>query len=401
MVAGKRIAKTSTVNFSTGTFGLYAISIKAHCQPGKLLGLWGGESLRIEIDNVKPREIPPIDKPQYIDISPAWNGTALKGLAKTVIFLLPLNKGDHTLKFIPTRGAIIETYSITPMQNPQEIAFSLDDRAEDGDRRPWYMFALINLPLKSLTADVIVDWHFFDGDDVKLIIDGQIERNTESKLWKYWIWHAKPEQMFSGARKEKKTFVKQLPEGVHYIEFWSDKTPTLHTVTLDLGDYTPKRIPTVEDPEWTGDFADDIDQIILARALFGEARNTLVPDEARVAIGWVIKNRIKINKGPNSYREVITKPDQFSAFNIGDDNRPYVENPLHTGSEIDQKAWKHVYEISGQIINDEVPDPTYGANHYYDDSIDQPDWAKGERPTLTVTYKNRFGTDRSVFFYKL
>ena len=140
----------------------------------------------------------------------------------------------------------------------------------------------------------------------------------------------------------KKTIVKKLPKGTHYIEFWADKTPTLHHIDFDLGDVSVKRIPTVEDSEWTGDFSDDPDQIILARALFGEARKTLVPDEARIAIGWVIKNRVESDGWGNSYSKVITKPLQFSAFNKNDPNRQYVENPLHTQTEVDLQAWDRI-----------------------------------------------------------
>ena len=67
-MTGKKITQLDTINFAVDTFGLYAILIKARCRSGKLLGLWGGENLRVEIDNIKPRETPPVDKPQYVDI---------------------------------------------------------------------------------------------------------------------------------------------------------------------------------------------------------------------------------------------------------------------------------------------------------------------------------------------
>lgn len=401
MLMSNKITSIFKTGFFVDTFGLYAISITARCKSGKLLGLWGGEDLHVEIDDVKLREIPSYAKPQYVDIPVAWNGTHLKGLSKTVIFLLPLNKGDHTLNFIPTHSATVETYRITPVTNPQDITLVLDDQAEDGDRRPWYTFALINLPLKALSADITVDWHFFDGDDVKLVIDGQIEQNKETKGRKDWIWHATPGQVFSGPRRANKTIEKKLPQGTHYIELWADKMPTLHKTMLDLGNYTPQRVPTVHDPQWTGDFADDTDQIILARALFGEARNTLVPDQARTAIGWIIKNRVKSERWANNYWEVITYPGHFSSFNRDDDNRPFVENPLHTQKDIDRTAWEHVYEIAGKIINDQLPDPTQGANHYYDDSISAPNWAENKKSILHITYVNALGTESTIFFYKL
>ncbi|MDP2736800.1 MAG: hypothetical protein Q8O59_03450, partial [bacterium] len=48
------------------------------------------------------------DKPQYKDISSTWNGTKLKGLSKTVVFVLYLESGEHIIKFISYRGATIE-----------------------------------------------------------------------------------------------------------------------------------------------------------------------------------------------------------------------------------------------------------------------------------------------------
>src|SRR3989338_307273 len=196
---------------------------------------------------------------------------------------------------------------------------------------------------------------------------------------------------------EQKIVIRDRDRGTHYLEFWADQTPTLHKVMLDLGELGPKepsteidqppsRVPTVEDPKWTGNFEDDRDKIIVARVLFGEARNTLVPDEARVAIGCVIKNRVVSNGWPNTYWEVITLPKHFSAFNSGDPNRPFVEDPLHAGSEIDQQAWINSYKIAGKVIFGELTDPTGGANHYYDDSISTPSWAENQPPTLVISY---------------
>lgn len=104
------IAQSLDIPFSIEKFGLYALKVVARCQSGDLLGIRGGQDLRIEIDDVKLREVPPKDKPQYINIPSAWNGTELKGLTKTIFFILPLNKGSHTIKFISTKGARIESF---------------------------------------------------------------------------------------------------------------------------------------------------------------------------------------------------------------------------------------------------------------------------------------------------
>ncbi|HCC84114.1 MAG TPA: hypothetical protein DEP87_00285 [Candidatus Pacebacteria bacterium] len=397
----ERITQDTKIIFSVERFGLYAIWVAARCQSAKQSEFGVNETLRLEIDDLKFREIPPLDKPQYNKIPPAWNGADQQGLTKTVVFIIALNKGEHSLHFFPTNEVLIEKWSCHLIENSQEIIFDLGKQAEDGDKRPWYTFAFIKTPLVSIDAKISVNWHFLDGDDVKLIIDGKVQENTSSKFWRYWLWSARPWQVLSGPKNEQKKLNSGLPQDVHYVEFWIDKTPTLHRIVFNLGDFQPKRIPTVNDPKWTGNFVDDTDQMILARALFGEVRNTLIPDVARHAIGWVIKNRVISKNWPNTYWEVITKPSQFSAFNVSDDNRQFVENPLYTGKKIDKLAWKHAYEIAGKLIKNEIPDPTNGANHYYDDSINTPDWAKDNKPTLTVTYSNQYDREANIFFFDL
>lgn len=392
------ITSRTQEKFTLGESRVYAISITASCKRKN--------DLRVEIDNQYFREIPPKRNIQKFDIPPAWNGTKLKGRSQTNIFLLKLKEGEHAIDFIPKRQAKVEKFSYWQIEDPTHIKFNLDQQAKEGDKRPWFTFVLVNLPLKSVEGEVTVNWHYFDGDDIKLIIDNQVEKNPSSKLWRNWIWHATPGQLLSGPKKEQKVVNKDLPKGIHYIEFWADKTPTLHNVVLNLGNLEPDQsestnTPTVDRPKWTGDFSDDTNQMILARALFGEARNTLVPDEARIAIGWVIRNRVASSRWPDTYWEVITILSHFSSFNMDDENRPYVEDPLHTGKEIDKKAWQHVYEIASKVVSGEFLDPTNGANHYYDDSIDTPNWAKDQKPTLTINYVNQYEKEARIFFLKL
>ncbi len=394
----RTITSRTQEKFTLGGSGIYAIGITASCR--------GKNDLRVEIDNQFFREIPPEKNIQKFNIPPAWNGEKLKGPSQTNIFLLQLDEGEHFIDLVPEGQAKVEKFSYWQIEDPTHIKFNLDQQAKEGDKRPWFTFVLVNLPLKSVEAEVTVDWHYFDGDDVKLVIDNQIEKNPSSKLWRNWLWHATPGQLLSGPKKEQKVITKDLSKGIHYVEFWADKTPTLHNVVLNLGDlktdqFESTNTPTVDRPKWTGDFSDDANQMILARALFGEARNTLVPDEARIAIGWVIRNRVASSKWSNTYWEVITTPSHFSSFNIDDDNRPFVEDPLHKNNAIDKKAWEHTYAIAGKIIKGEITDPTKGANHYYDDSISAPGWAKGQKPTLTINYINQYKVEVSIFFLSL
>ncbi|PIQ81222.1 MAG: hypothetical protein COZ34_00085 [Candidatus Pacebacteria bacterium CG_4_10_14_3_um_filter_34_15] len=400
----KKVTIETQVKFEISTSGLYAIKITAQCMRK--------DDLRVEIDNQFFREIPPEKNIQKYDVPPAWNGTKLKGKSQINIFLLNFEVGEHSVNFIPMDSVQVDEFYFWQVLDQTKIELNLELKAENGNGRPWVTVALINLPLKSIIAEASVTWHLFDGDDVKLIVDNEIEKNAASLLWKDWFWHATPKQIFSGSKREQKTVANDLNKNTHYIEFWADQTPTLHKVILNLGeldsekpsediDQPPSRIPTVDDPKWSGNFEDDTDQIVMARALFGEARNTLVPNEARIAIGWVIKNRVASNSWPSSYWEVITIPKHFSAFNSGDSNRPFVEDPLRTGNEIDQQAWINSYEIAGKVISGELTDPTGGANHYYDDSASTPGWAENQPPTLIISYVNKYGREAKIFFLRL
>lgn len=372
----EEILKNTDIVFSVDTFGLYAIYITARCKSSEQSESHENETLRVEIDDLKLREIPPLDKPQYNKIPPAWNGTELKNLAKTVTFIVTLNAGEHVLHFYPTPEAVIERWSCQLIENTRDIFFNLDDTAEEGDKRPWYTFALVDIPLDTLTAEASVSWHFLDGDDIKLIVDGEIETNTASKLWRNWIWSARPWQILTGPKRDTKTFVKHLPRNIHYVEFWADKTPILHKVTFDLGSFQPKRIPTVDDPRWTSDFADDTETMLLARLIFAEARNQT--KEAMLGVGWVITNRLHANRSyfGHSYHEIILKNSvgiyQFASFNPDEKrNFPILADPLTNTDKITQQAWFDSYDIAKSVIEGINPDPTNGATFFHSSDLSQ------------------------------
>lgn len=389
----KKITGDFSFSFKTATGGLYVISVVARCRSAGQTSINGGEDLRVEIDGRLFRESPPVAKSQYYNIPPAWNGAELKGLTKIVIFIIRLAKGEHSLKFIPRGGAIIEREpEIKFFDNLSNLAFDISQRAEDGDRRPWYAFVLVDLPLQSVTADASIGWHWWDGDDVKLVVDNQIASNVDNKLHRDWLWAAGFWQLFS-AKRESKSLAVNLSRGIHYVEFWADRTPSLHTVNLNLGNDGAKRVPTREDPEWTRDFSDDADQIILARMIFGEARSAKLSDRARIAVGWTARNRIAIGDWRGkTYHEVIIMDYQYSAFNKNDDNRPFVENPFFADNIIDRKAWFNCYDIACKIIFGAVDDPAKGATNYFDNSIAPPSWATKENFVIKID---------TIFFHRL
>ncbi|MBP7859413.1 cell wall hydrolase [Patescibacteria group bacterium] len=363
------ITQPLEIPFNIENFGVYALKITARCQSGNLLEFRGGQDLRVEIDNIKLREIPPKDKPQYNNIPPAWNGTELRNLNKTIFFVLSLTKGTHTLKFIPDNGAQIESFETITIQDVRKITFDLNAQAEERDRQPWYTFAFIDLPLYSLSSEISTSWHFLDGDNVKLIIDNKVEENKNSKLWKNWLWSSKPWQIFSGAVKKSISLTPNLSKGIHYIEFWADRTPTLHNVIFSLGDFTPKRIPTAQDPQWTGNFDDDSEEILLARLILGEAENQ--SRETRIWVGGAVLNRVKAKAWPDTIHGVALQKNQYDPFKLLNTNFPKITNPLNENkSQLRLKNWQDCYEVAKKLLSGEIVNPTT-ATHFNGIGVDK------------------------------
>jgi N-acetylmuramoyl-L-alanine amidase len=107
---------------------------------------------------------------------------------------------------------------------------------------------------------------------------------------------------------------------------------------------------------------------LLALCIYREARGE--PDEAKFAVGCVVRNRVQ-HPGwwGHDYFTVITKPWQFSSFNKGEVNSIVFGSPGDV-------AWQSCFEIAWRILFG-GPDTTNGATYYYDKSLDKnpPKWA--------------------------
>jgi len=282
------------------------------------------------------------------------------------------------------------------VENLEKIIYIPEDNnpAQDGNRRQWINLVLIDLPLKKLNIKAKADKHKRDSDDIKLIINGRIEENKDSKLHKNWYWCGKD------LRGYDKEFNKELnlKKGLHYIELWADRMPFLYRIEIEIETEKDKQtkpeepsksnIPTVNNPEFTGDFNDDTEHMLLARTIFGEARQTDFSDKLRIAVGYSTKNRIESPQWGNTYHEIILGESQYSAFNETDPNLPFVKDPLHRNNNDDKKAWENCYKIAGQVMRGEVSDPTDGADHYFSTIIDQPDWTKSHQAEFKIQIDN-------------
>jgi murein DD-endopeptidase MepM/ murein hydrolase activator NlpD len=108
----------------------------------------------------------------------------------------------------------------------------------------------------------------------------------------------------------------------------------------------------------------------LARTLYGEARGE--NEKSKRAVAWTIRNRTGKNKWwGHTFYEVTHKDKQYSCWNKGDPNYHKVHNP--SGD-----SWEECKRIAREIYYDDPSnDPTNGATHYYDKSLDYnpPDWS--------------------------
>lgn len=104
------------------------------------------------------------------------------------------------------------------------------------------------------------------------------------------------------------------------------------------------------------------------------------PIEAKIGQAWCIRNRVdNPSWWGKDWVSVILKPYQFSAFNAGDPNATKFP-------QIIDASWQACLQAVEMVWNKSVPDPTNGATHYFDKSLDSnhPAWAKDGSMIQTV-----------------
>src|SRR4030042_566870 len=165
------------------------------------------------------------------DSEAAWNGNNLKGLKKTGIFILNIEKGLHKIEFVADKKPNVHNIAINKVDGAQiEYIPKENNQAEDGNRRQWITIAISDLPLQNLEISAKAEKRDKDRDDIKLIIDGEIQKNPDSEYFKNWYWCGTEDN------GKEKVFQKEvnLQKGLHYIELWADRMPTLNKLLLHL-----------------------------------------------------------------------------------------------------------------------------------------------------------------------
>ena len=159
---------------------------------------------------------------------------------------------------------------------------------------------------------------------------------------------------------------------------------------------SPAEAPTVPIPDPAIPLPQQPDEMLLAMCIFGEARGE--HDDAKLAVGNVVRNRVLAGRYGKDWRGVILRPMQFSCFNTNDPNSKKVVEPLKYGK---QETWETCYRIASWILNGTAKDNTQRSTHYFDKSLDAnpPYWSYGFIPTVTIGGL-RFYRDPMAFRYQ-
>lgn len=122
----------------------------------------------------------------------------------------------------------------------------------------------------------------------------------------------------------------------------------------------------------------NLDVWTLTQTLAGETRGETI--EGKVAVAHVIRNRAIDKRWPDTIHEVCKQPWQFSCWNPKDPNCKMID-ALEV-NDLARYAWlRECFAVALGVASGIIPDPTGGANHYFNPKVVNPDWAKG-KPTI-------------------
>ncbi|MBI4653243.1 transglycosylase SLT domain-containing protein, partial [Candidatus Kuenenbacteria bacterium] len=226
-------------NFEIKEDGIYGIEITALAKSWRqnlfFSNFFKDDDLTVKIDDLEFSK--KFSKKGLFDNEIAWNGNNLKGLKKTNLFLIKLNQGNHILTFLADQTPKIEIIRIYKIDEEEIVCLPKDNfPPEDGNQRQWLTIIFCNLGVKFLkikaSAKLGKKFLFFKKDDsnLKLIINGKIQKNQEPKSHKHWFWCGRT------LNGNSKVFEKEfnLESDLHYLEFWVDRNPEVEEIKISL-----------------------------------------------------------------------------------------------------------------------------------------------------------------------
>ncbi len=138
----------------------------------------------------------------------------------------------------------------------------------------------------------------------------------------------------------------------------------------------------------TDNLNNDSENVLLARMLFGEARNC--SQDEKTAIAYTAVNRANDGKKWNgtTVKTALLTPSQYSCFNLNDPNRKKLMDP----EKYDVKSWKECLAVAEKVLSGEYSDSAR-ATHYHTQNI-LPSWAKSDK----MVRIGRIGNSSHIFY---
>lgn len=232
LVKNRVVNESLTTPFTIEVSGIYAIVISAKASawwqnfPQFLKRFFQDDNLSVSLSGYS-EEL-------------KWNGNDLEGATQTNIFISAFTEGSYSLSFKSAQTPEVSTLSIYGITSTTvNVAEFLPTPIEDKDRRPLLKLLCLDQPLAALTLTSAVlpgkvhPWSFFDDDDLKIVINGEIIKNELPKSHSDWYWCGR-------AQSNQDTSERTLTEKVDLsskclIEIFSDRTPEVKNLVLSLG----------------------------------------------------------------------------------------------------------------------------------------------------------------------
>jgi len=101
------------------------------------------------------------------------------------------------------------------------------------------------------------------------------------------------------------------------------------------------------------------DLVTLAATVLGEAEGESYI--GKLAVAWVVMNRVADSRWPDEPGAVCLQKLQFSCWNVGSSRLHSMFNPRKT---IKERLWNDCFKAAMGAVFGLDPDPTSGANHY-------------------------------------
>ena len=170
----------------------------------------------------------------------------------------------------------------------------------------------------------------------------------------------------------------------------------------------------------TGKVQNETELYCMAKNIYFESRAEGYV--GKIAVGYVVMNRIKDNRFPNSVCEVVHEGPireswktrqhkdlmkserryypiknrcQFSWYCDGERDMLWVTYKDGTVIQTNMNAWRDSIHVALMVMNEEGHDPTDGALYYYNFNIANPAWGATFKE-LAIYGNHRFMTDKGV-----